>query len=101
MILYRAQKSHSHSKPKHDTCNAVLLGSCFGGSLLLLLQFPLVESKLLALDQISIATTTLPRSRSNRRQEPALHKLIFNCNVQLLLSCPCSNLGKHMFALLH
>merc|ERR1719343_105402 len=69
-------------------------------SLLLLLQLPLVEGELLALEHIAVDTAALARPGGHASQQAAALELLLNGQVQLLPGLAGLQLGDHMATLL-
>mmetsp|Transcript_49208 Transcript_49208/g.158850 ORF Transcript_49208/g.158850 Transcript_49208/m.158850 type:complete len:279 (+) Transcript_49208:29-865(+) len=68
--------------------------------LLLLLELPLVEGKLLALQDVAVAAAGLPGARGDGREEAAGLELLLNSRIHLVLRLASLELENHMAALL-
>merc|ERR1719373_2479 len=68
--------------------------------LLLLLELPLVEGELLALEHVAVAAPALPRPRGDAGEEPAALELLLDHGVQLLLGLARLELEDDVAALL-
>merc|ERR1719343_1237388 len=68
--------------------------------LLLLLELPLVEGQLLALEDVAVAAAALPRPGGDAGEEAAALELLLDGRVQLLLRLAVLQLEDHVAALL-
>merc|ERR1719507_261006 len=70
-----------------------------GSGLFLLLEFPLVEGELLALEDVAVNPPALPRPRGDARQQAAALELLLHRGVELLLRLARLQLEDHVAAL--